>query len=235
MIPKKIHYCWFGNGQKKSLMKKCIQSWKRYFPEYEIIEWNETNYDVRKNPYISEAYEAKKYAFVSDYARFDILYNYGGIYFDTDVEVIKSFASILSGGGFFGCEKSGMVNPGLGMAAPSGNSLYKEVIDYYEKQHFVRQDGTFDYTTIVERVSSILKMHGLSDTDDIQRICGIQIYPSAFFSPKDPDTNVLNIANETYSIHHFSASWYTPKEKLIKLLGPKLTRMIVSVKHKVCK
>ena len=131
MIPKKIHYCWFGRNPLPESAKKCIASWRKYFPDYEIIEWNEDNYDVNKIPYTQQAYAAKKYAFVSDYARFDILYQHGGIYFDTDVEVIKSFDDVLEHGAFMGCEidgssRSGIaVAPGLGIAAAPGLGLYK--------------------------------------------------------------------------------------------------------------
>lgn len=107
MIPKKIHYCWFGRKPLPESAKKCIASWKKFFHDYEIIEWNEDNYDVNKIPYIQQAYEAKKYAFVSDYARFDVLYQYGGVYFDTDVEVIRPFEDILEKGAFMGCETDG--------------------------------------------------------------------------------------------------------------------------------
>src|SRR5215510_15199585 len=114
MIPKIIHYCWFGGNPLSELALKCIASWKKYFPNYEIKEWNESNYDVHKIPYTSEAYNAKKYAFVSDYARFDILYQYGGIYFDVDVEVIKQFGDILNDTGFMGMETLSGCNAGLG-------------------------------------------------------------------------------------------------------------------------
>ena len=121
MIPKVIHYCWFGHHPLSPLAKKCMKSWKRYFPDYEIKEWNERNFDVNIIPYVKEAYEAKRYAFVSDYARFWILYRYGGIYFDTDVEVIRPMTDIIERGAFMGCETVAnkniplYVNPGLGL------------------------------------------------------------------------------------------------------------------------
>ena len=147
MIPKTIHYCWFGGNPLPKLAMKCINSWKKYFPDYTIIEWNEHNYDISKIPYIAEAYKAKKYAFVSDYARFDILYQCGGLYFDTDVEVIKPFDDILSHGPFMGCEIDGgekeiNVAPGLGIAASPGLGIYKHIIDFYATQHFLKDDGS---------------------------------------------------------------------------------------------
>ena len=113
-IPKIIHYCWFGNNPKPEIVYKCIESWKKYFPDYEIVEWNEKNYDVNKELYMQEAYSCKKWAFVSDYARFDVLYQYGGIYFDTDVEVLKKFPQeILCNQAFTGIESTKIISPGL--------------------------------------------------------------------------------------------------------------------------
>ena len=141
MIPKIIHYCWFGGNPLSELAQKCISSWKKYFPEYEIKEWNESNFNLQCCDYVKEAYEAKKWAFVSDYARFWILYHEGGLYFDTDVEVIKPIDDIINNGAFMGCERTGNyglgVNPGLGIGADPGISLYKEILDDYEKSHFI--------------------------------------------------------------------------------------------------
>ena len=218
MIPKKIHYCWFGRNELPETAKKCIDSWKKYFPEYEIIQWNEDNYDVRKNNYIREAYEKKKYAFVSDYARFDVLYRHGGLYFDTDVEVIKSFDDILNQGSYMGCEIDGndcknysiLVNPGLGMAAPAGLELYKEILDYY------------DTTTVVTRTTQILLERGLKNTSEIQQIGQIVIYPKEFFNPRNNNTGVLQKTNNTHSIHWYAQSWVSSKERL----KSKITRPI---------
>ena len=135
IIPKIIHYCWFGGNPLPPLAKKCIASWKKYLPDYEIRQWDESNYDVNKIPYIKEAYAAKKFAFVSDYARFDILYNYGGIYFDTDVEIISPLDCIISAGSFMGCENKATpgatpnklgVAPGLGLGVNPGRGRIRE-------------------------------------------------------------------------------------------------------------
>ena len=155
MIPKVIHYCWFGRNPLPPLAIKCIESWKKYLPDYEIREWNEDNFDVNIVPYTQEAYQVKKYAFVSDYARFWILYKYGGIYFDTDVEVIKPLDDIIARGPFMGCEREGVattdsifpiginlgVNPGLGLGAIPNIELYKEILDMYATLHFLLSDG----------------------------------------------------------------------------------------------
>ncbi len=162
MIPKVIHYCWFGRNPLPSLAIKCIESWRKYLPDYEIKEWNEDNFDVNIIPYTQEAYQVGKYAFVSDYARFWILYKYGGLYFDTDVEVIKPMDDIIARGPFMGCEKDvsdtsvASVAPGLGLGVNPGLGLYKEILEMYSKLSFVNKDGTYnqkDNCTIYDRNS----------------------------------------------------------------------------------
>lgn len=214
MIPKIIHYCWFGGSPLPSSALKCIASWKKCFPGYEIKEWNETNYDVNKIPYISEAYKAKKYAFVSDYARFDILYNYGGIYFDTDVKAIAKFDDVLCHGAFFGCETDGMgedgdisVNPGVGMGAPMGLDIYKEILDYYSGLSFVMKDGSFNTETVVKHTTEILKKHGLKNICGVQQLGDLTIYPKDFFNPLNNNTGKLEITRNTHSIHLYTMTW----------------------------
>ena len=176
MIPKKIHYCWFGGNPLNDLGKKCLASWKKYFPDYEMIEWNESNFDINCCQYVKEAYEAKKWAFVSDYARFKILYEQGGVYFDTDVEVIKSFDDILKEGNFMGCEnETSAVNPGLGLAVAPGLGVIKEILEDYEKASFLNADGSLDLTTIVTRTTNKLKQYGLQDINEIQTVAEINI------------------------------------------------------------
>lgn len=165
MIPKVIHYCWFGRSQLPNLAIKCIDSWKKYAPDYEIKEWNESNFNLDICDYVSEAYNEKMWAFVSDYARFWILHNEGGVYFDTDVELVKPIDDILKKGAFFGLErrencdesKSILVAPGLGMAVEARNKIYKEILDYYEKIHFVNTDGTYNKTTVVTHVTTVFR------------------------------------------------------------------------------
>ncbi len=225
MLQRSIHYCWFGGNPLPKSAIKCINSWKKFFPDYEIKEWNESNYDVRKIPYIAEAYDAKKYAFVSDYARFDILYQYGGVYFDTDVEVIKPFDDILVKGPFMGCEIDGgdkeiNVAPGLGIAANPGMGIYKDILDFYLTQHFLNTDGTINTETVVKKTTKLLIEHGLKDIKGIQEVDGITIYPKEYFNPLHDSTGVLSITDNTYSIHWYSKTWLNPKAKL----RSKLTR-----------
>lgn len=238
MIPKIIHYCWFGGNPLGENEKKCITSWKKYFPDYEIKLWDESNYDVNKITYTRQAYQEKKYAFVSDYARFDILYQYGGIYFDTDVEVIKSMDDIISLGAFMGCEaglEKSVVNPGLGMAVEQGNAFYREVMEYYKSLQFFQKDGEQKGVIVGSIVTNLLKKKGLCHMKGIQNIAGIHIYPEEYFCPMNYLTNEINITENTYSIHHYSASWLTEEEKwkneeigkLSKYIGHFMARVIV--------
>ena len=225
MIPKIIHYCWFGGNPMPELAQKCIASWKKYCPNYEIIEWNESNLDFSDCDYAREAYEAKKWAFVSDYARLKIIYENGGVYFDTDVELLRPIDEILEKGAFMGCEKNNpniLVAPGLGMAAESKLEIYKEIIDFYQSIHFVDEDGNYNLTTIVKYTTKILKTHGLSDVDGIQIVAGVRIYPMEYFCPKDFDTGMITITDNSYAIHHFDGSWLSEEEKY----ADKLTRII---------
>lgn len=215
MIPKVIHYCWFGSKPLPPLAVKCIESWKRYLPGYEIKEWNEENFNVDIIPYTKEAYEMKKYAFVSDYARFWILYHYGGLYFDTDVEIIKPMDDIIAKGPFMGCEKdadasgatASAVAPGLGLGVNPGLGLYGELLQLYSSLHFIEKDGALNLSTVVQYTTEILCAHGLQMANDIQYIDGIWIYPKEYFNPKDYATGIITISDKTYSIHHFAESW----------------------------
>lgn len=218
MIPKKIHYCWFGGNPLPDLAVKCIESWKRYCPDYEIIEWNESNFDINKCSYIKEAYNAKKWAFVSDYARYYILYNYGGLYFDTDVEIIVPIEEVIKNKSFMGFEKINNtlgVNPGLGFGTVSNLPFYKEILDYYNNIHFINKDGSYNKTTIVEYTTNILEKHGLKKENTIQKIKDITIYPIEYFCPMDYETGKITITDKTISIHHYTSSWYTKREKNI--------------------
>ena len=231
-IPKIIHYCWFGKNPLPELAQKCIASWKKYLPDYEIKEWNEENYDVRKIPSTAQAYDAKKYAFVSDYARFDILYQYGGLYFDTDVEVIKPLDEILKRGAFAGVERAGSLNAGLGLASPAASPIYKEILDSYKNSSFIKDDGSIDLTTVVTRVSDIFKKHGFTDKNEIQKVEEITVYPSEYFCPKDIETGKLTVTENTVSIHWFDGSWVSGKgiikikQFTKRLLGKKLTELV---------
>lgn len=210
MIPKTIHYCWFGRNPLPESALKCIASWRNFFPDYEIKEWNEDNFDVNAIPYTRQAYEAKKYAFVSDYARFKILYENGGLYFDTDVEVIKPFDDILERGAFMGCElaaPSWAANPGLGLGVAPGLGLYKELLEKYDSLFFINYDGSLNLTTIVTYTTDLLIKHGLKPINEIQTVAGITIYPKEYFNPFNDNTGKLEITSNTHSIHWYSKTW----------------------------
>lgn len=210
-IPKKIHYCWFGRNPLPESALKCIASWRKFFPDYEIIEWNEDNFDVNVIPYTSQAYAAKKYAFVSDYARFKILYENGGLYFDTDVEVIRPMDDIIAKGAFMGCELEGndeiAVNPGLGLGVESGNDVYGKILEEYSKFRFMNEDGSLNLTTVVKYTTDILKSYGLKNKEGIQKVGVITVYPKDYFNPLDDNTGKLNITDNTRSIHWYSKTW----------------------------
>jgi hypothetical protein len=186
-------------------------------PNYEIIEWNETNYDVRKIPYIAQAYDAKKFAFVSDYARIDILNEHGGIYFDTDVEVLKDLSPILEKGPFLGLETWGAIANGLGMASNKGDYILAEILESYQKEQFINLDGSYNLKTVVTRVSDIFRKHGFTDkSKDLQKVANYTIYPPEYFSPKDVATGIVRITENTYTIHHYDASWLDGWQKKVQ-------------------
>lgn len=227
MIPKVIHYCWFGRNPLPELAVRCIESWKKYLPDYEIKEWNEDNFDVNMVPYTKEAYAAKKYAFVSDYARFWILYKYGGLYFDTDVEVMQSMDAIIARGPFMGCESDTelSVAPGLGLGVTPNFDIYKKILDSYAELHFYNEDGSYNQKTVVSYVTEILCSYGLKASADIQECAGIVIYPKEYFCPKEFLTGKITITPHTVAIHHYDGTWL-PEDvlymrKLAKKLGNK--------------
>ena len=237
MIPKVIHYCWFGGKELPDLAKKCIASWRKYFPDYEIRQWDESNFDFSACAYASEAYEAKKWAFASDYARFQILYEHGGLYFDTDVEVIRSFSDILENGAFMGCESTGTCNPGLGLGAQPGMPLYGEVLDMYSQMHFLNPDGSYNQKTVVEYMTQILSGHGFRGGDEPEQVAGITVYPKEYFCPMNPVDFELLVTDKTHSIHHYAASWVSSAERfkntVQRLIGPKLTKAIQKLKRRM--
>lgn len=216
MIPKIIHYCWFGGNPLPELARKCIDSWKKYCPDYEIKRWDETNFDVNCCDYVREVYEAKMWAFVSDYARFKILYENGGVYFDTDVELIKPIDDIIEEGPFMGLERSDKVAvaPGLGLATNAGLGLAKEVLESYHISHF-EKDTNGLYETVVTRVTNIILKHGDIYPDKITEVAGITIYPSEYFCPLSYYTGEMNITDNSRSIHHYMASWVAPEIRAI--------------------
>lgn len=207
MIPKKIHYFWFGGNEKPKSVQKCINSWKKYCPDYEIIEWNETNFDIHCMPFVEQAYEAKKYAFVSDVARLMVVYEYGGIYMDTDVEVIKPLDDLLENIAYMSFENNENINTGQGFGAEAGMPFFKEHIDVYRNVYFVNSDGTYNQTACTKYTTKLLSQKGLALNGQKQVIDGVNIYPAEYFNPYDSLTGKLTKTPNTYSIHWYDASW----------------------------
>ncbi len=214
-IPKIIHYCWFGRNPKPALAEKCMKSWKKYCPDYQIIEWNEENYDISACPlYVRQAYEAKKWAFVTDYVRLDVVYRHGGIYLDTDVELKKPLNTLLEYPGYLGFEEGIHVNTGLGFGAGKGLLLLKELMDDYAEIPFVRKDGSFDTLPCPVRNTQILLRHGLAQNDSEQILDdGVLVLPSRYLCPISYRDGKKRIVRDTISIHWFQASWQTAQQQ----------------------
>lgn len=211
-IPKIIHYCWFGGNPLPEDAVQYIQSWRKYCPDYKIIEWNETNFDLDSVPYVKEAHETKKWAFITDYVRLYALNEMGGIYMDTDVEVLKNFDVFLDNEGFSGFERADAIPTGI-MAAEKGNPFIKELLREYDGLHFCRSDGTLDLTTNVTRITNCALKHGLELNNCKQKFWHFTVYPKDYFCPKDYVTGEIVLTENTYTIHHFSGSWHSPRQK----------------------
>ncbi len=239
MIPKTIHYCWFGGAPLPPEAQACIASWRRLCPDYELIQWNESNYDVTKNRYMKDAYQARKWAFVSDYARADIVYRHGGVYLDTDVELLKPLDPFLEDGLFAGWESrdplcdrkkipyENSVAFGLGFGAEKGHPVLRDLLELYEGLRFYREDGTMNLTACPRYQTAVLIKYGLDDTQrTLQRLERVVIYPETVFSPKSLLTGRLTVTERTVSIHHFSMSWNERGSVRLKKLEWRLTEKI---------
>lgn len=210
-IPKKIHYFWFGNNPKPEIVNKCINSWKQFMPDWEIIEWNEKNYDVHCCKYVEQAYEAKKWAFVSDYARFDILNRFGGLYMDTDVELLKRIPDEYFMNPFITVDSNGMVAPGQVIALTSNHWLAENIIKSYKNNSFNENDLTAA-ATINTRVNTYMKSKGFVEKDMFQKVKDLYIYPSVQFCGFDVNLNEYAIKVDTIAVHHFAGSWMNQKQ-----------------------
>lgn len=241
MIPKKIHWCWFGRGEKPALVKRCVESWEKYCPDYEIIEWNEDNFDVNCNGFVKEAYEQKKYAFVADYVRLAVLYEYGGIYMDSDVEVIRSLdETFLKYKGFSGFESISSAGTGI-MACESKFPLFKTLLSYYDNISFLNPDGSFNDTTNTEIITKEFIKRGLILNNKFQIVDDFALFPSDYFCPYDNPTGKLYKTENTYTIHWFSGSWIEKKDMrkikktrvLFRIFGKENIQRLSVIKHKI--
>ena len=222
MIPKIIHYCWFGGNPLPKLAEKCIASWRKYCPDYEIKLWNEENIDLTSVAYMKEAYEAKAWGFVPDVARLQIIYENGGIYLDTDVEIIKPLDTLLDNSAFVGLEDDKYIALGLGFGAEKGNEVIKMLLDKYKDMHFLLDNGTYNKTAAPKYQTQFFYEIGFKPSENIVRLNDVTIYPSEYFCPLNPRTSRLRITKNSYTIHQYMASWTDWETKLIL----KITRTV---------
>lgn len=216
MIPKKIHYCWFGGNPKPKLAEKCIKSWKKYCPDYELVEWNETTFDIDSAPlFVRQAFESKKWAFITDYVRLWAMYNYGGIYMDTDVEVVKPLDRFLSEKAFSGFESSNYVPTGI-MASEKDNPVIGELLSYYDDRPFI-VGGEMCCKPNTEIITEYFLSKGLKTNNQLQTIDGFTLFPNDFFCPKSINDGIIRKTENTYCIHHFDASWLSDSSQKAKL------------------
>ncbi len=232
-IPKIIHYCWFGRGDKPNDVLNYIENWKRMLPHYQIIEWNEDNFNINSNRYVKEAYEAKKYAFVSDYARLFALYNHGGIYLDTDVEIFKNFDDLLGNDVVLGFEEKNYIATST-ICACKQSEFINEFMQIYHNISFIFANGKCNLTTNVTKITSLLEQYGLITNGENQRLNfndteKITVLDRYKFSPYDYLSQINYSNDSSYAVHHFGATWASSSFKytkiikgfIIKLLGSK--------------
>jgi len=207
-IPKTIHYCWFGKKEIPAQCREWMESWKKYCPDYEIVEWNEDNYDVHKNQFLSQAYELGKWAFASDYARIDIINEYGGVYLDTDVELVKNIDVLLRNEAFCGFETNQYVAYGLGFGAKRHHPILNEIKKYYANLSFGLEDETLKQVTCPVVQTYVMKQHGLVCNGEYQVVDGMTVYPSRVLCGMSPHSfRVARDWKDMYAIHHYTALW----------------------------
>lgn len=213
MIPKKIHYCWFGKGEIPPQCQLWMSSWQKYCPDYEIIRWDETNYDVSKNRYMAEAYRSKVWGYVPDYARLDILYREGGIYLDTDVELVKNIDELLYQPAFAGIESTGKVNPGLGFGSVCGHPMIRKLRDAYDSLEFVNDGGGYGMVASPTVLKPIFEESGYVDNGEYQIVDDMTIYPEIVLSGMNNVTGAIHITDSTYAIHHYAGTWISEQRR----------------------
>lgn len=239
-IPKVIHYCWFGHNAKTEIIEKCINSWKEKCPDYEIKEWNESNFNVQINDYVKEAYELKKWAFVTDYVRLYVIYNYGGIYLDTDVELLKNLDSLIEKyEAFYSCENEKYIATGLGFGSYAGNDVIKNMMEEYHDIHFKNSDGTLNLMACPIRNTNNFRLYTNIDYDfdGVVNFGKSVILPSEYFCPLNYETGQINMTENTYAIHHYAGTWLSEREqkylhlqhKLSGVFGIKIGKKITNI------
>lgn len=232
MIPKKIHYCWFGGNPLPQDAKDYIESWKKHCSDYEIIRWDESSFDVNSVPYVKEAYENRKWAFVTDYVRLYALYTQGGVYMDTDVELLKPIDCFLEHEAFSGFESETAVPTGI-MASEPNQKAIGDLLKDYDGRHFVNDKGELDLSTNVEAITRYFTDNGMLMNNQKQTVNGFTMYPYDYFCPKNSRTLKIEVTENSYTIHHFAGTWVESdtnfRKKIKKLLGPKLCGVVVKI------
>ena len=227
-IPKILHYCWFG-GEMRKLDKKCLKTWDKYLSSFELIKWDEENFDVNVNKYVSQAYSAKKYQYVSDYARLLALYNYGGLYLDTDCKVKKDFTPLLDCQAFtgFGCDNKEIA--ACTLAFEPKHPFIKECLDSFDNDRFIKEDGSYNYTSINVRMTKLLEKYGFKQNGEEQEINGIHIYPMTYFCPLSLDyENVKDcVSKQTYCIALFDDKEFKREHCILVKIGRKIKRKLL--------
>lgn len=225
MIPKIIHYCWFGRGQMPVLAEKCLASWSKYLPEYKVMVWNEDTFDIDAHPYTREAYQARKFAFITDYVRLWALKEHGGVYMDTDVEVIRPLDEFLDNPAFSGFEDETHIPTGI-MASEKNGQWVSEQLAYYNDRHFIKDDGSLDTTTNVTIMCDNMSKEGFVLKNSRQNFKGIiEIYPKDYFCPKSYRTGKIHLTPNTHTIHHFAGSWHSPWQRFKSFIKPLFFRL----------
>lgn len=236
MIPKTIHYCWFGHGEMPESAQKCVASWHKFMPDWEYKLWNEDNFDVNQIPYTREAYAAKKYAFVSDYVRLWALCNEGGVYLDTDVEVFMPFDNLLTWSAFAGFEGSKHIPMGTCVMASQPKGVWvKEQLDHYHDRHFIKDDGSFDLMTNVQFITAKMREQGFVQNGKEQDYKDLHVFPVEYFCPRQTTGEYFRTGN-TYCDHLGLGSWTEPgrgwKAKIALMIGQKNMTQLIKLKRK---
>lgn len=216
VIPKRIHYMWLGGMEIPQSLQQCIDSWRKFCPDYEIIRWDESNYDVEKCGYMKQAYQNKRYGFVPDYARLDILYRYGGIYMDTDVELVRNLDNLLYQEAFSSVEKWQVINFGGCSGAVAEHSALKPFLRAWEQRKFIRDDGTFDILSSGYVDTRVALDNGYVLNGKNQTIMGMNIYTYDYFHPYDYVSGKTQMTDDTYAIHHFNGGWLDEHTRLAR-------------------
>jgi len=226
MIPKTIHYCWFGGNPLPADAIKYIESWKKHLPDYNIIEWNESNFDLDMYPFTREALDNKKYAFITDVVRLYVLKEYGGIYMDTDVEVLKSLDSFLHHSAFSGFENDLFVPTGI-MASEKNGKWVTELLAYYNNKSFIKENGELDTESNTSIITKIMKTKGFIMNNSFQEIEDyVTFYPNDYFCPKSYKTGQIELTENSYCIHHFAKSWIPFKSKWRNIIKMKIMNIV---------